>query len=366
MDLSNLLTAKPSSSRLQSTTTQPGAGALHHSPQPTYSTVKLALDTSIIRQGSNMPAGSPIESYAGASAASHSGSVSPRQTVAPKHVQFELLFPQSPQYRARLPLRVQIYPHDDTESIISTVKNFYGLYHGVAGISFEDDRNNTLIARYENFSNNMVVHVRVIEESSPPTGSFHPAAFQPTPIEYSAHQPGHHISRPGSRTSRRRSPSPNGNGGRRSTSVSTNPAGRKGRSRSTKNQGSSYDDSVNGYSSGDGGAGSASGKAKDHIGNTDISVENIVEGGRRKRAKFESSVSMWKARCIQGPVSNYRSTIGVAVIRSPADARGHIEPFSVSRSSNRAPTTVDTLLPPCPEPLYKPSAASISPKLQWI
>jgi hypothetical protein len=239
-----------------------------------------------------MASGSPIEPYAGASASSHSGSVSPRQPVAPKHVQFELLFPQSPQYRARLPLRVQIYPHDDTESIISTVKNFYGLYHGVAGISFEDDRNNTLIARYENFSNNMVVHVRVIEENSPPSGPFNPNALPPTPVEYSAHPLGHHISRPGSRTSRRRSPSPNGNGGRRSTSVSTNPAGKKGRSRSTKNHSSNCDDSVNGYSSGDGAAGSVSSKAKDHIGNTDISVENIVEGGRRKRAKFESSVSI--------------------------------------------------------------------------
>ncbi|KAJ3569753.1 hypothetical protein NPX13_g5975 [Xylaria arbuscula] len=236
-----------------------------------------------------MASGSPIEPYAGVSAGSHSGSVSPRQTVAPKHVQFQLLFPQSPQYRARLPLRVQIFPHDDTESIISTVKNFYGLYHGVAGISFEDDRNNTLIARYENFSNNMVVYVRVIEDPSAPAGPFNSAAFQPASLEYTAHQLGHHTSRPGSRSSRRRSPSPSGNSGRRSTSVSTNPAGKKGRSRSNKNHGSSYDDSANGYSSGDGAAGSVSSKAKDHIGNTDISVENIVEGGRRKRAKFESS-----------------------------------------------------------------------------
>lgn len=237
-----------------------------------------------------MPSGSPIEPYPSAPAGPHSGSVSPRQAVAPKHVQFELLFTQNPQYRARLPLRVQIYPHDDTESIISTVKNFYGLYHGVAGISFEDDRNNTLIARYENFSNNMVVYVRVIEETPPPAGPFNPTAFQPASSEYPAHQLGHTILRPDSRTSRRRSPSPNGNG-QRSTSVSTNPAGKKGRSRSTKNHGSNYDDSANGYSSGDGATGSVSSKAKDHIGNTDISVENIVEGGRRKRAKFESSVS---------------------------------------------------------------------------
>ncbi|KAI0834713.1 hypothetical protein F5Y06DRAFT_150507 [Hypoxylon sp. FL0890] len=243
-----------------------------------------------------MASASPIETYPSASNGPNSGSASPRQPVTPKHVQFELLFPESPQYRARLPLRVQIYPHDDTESIISTVKNFYGLYHGGKGVSFEDDRGNTLIARYENFSNNMIVYVRVIDESPPPSlpaGTFGPNGFQPAPIEYASQQLGHHISRPASRTSRKRSPSPNGGRGRRSASASTNPtAGKKGRSRSTKNRGANYDnrsDSINGYDSGDGAPASVSSKAKEQIGNTDISVENIVEGGRRKRAKFESS-----------------------------------------------------------------------------
>ncbi|KAI1776235.1 hypothetical protein F4818DRAFT_374768 [Hypoxylon cercidicola] len=240
-----------------------------------------------------MASGSPIDTFQPASTGFNSGSVSPRQPITPKHVQFELLFPESPQYRARLPLRVQIYPHDDTESIISTVKNFYGLYHGGKGVSFEDDRGNTLIARYENFSNNMVVYVRVIEESPPPATAFVPNGFQPAPIEYSAQQLGPQISRPASRTSRKRSPSPNGGRGRRSASASTNPTtGKKGRSRSTKNRGANYDnrsDSMNGYSSGDNAPASVSSKAKEQIGNTDISVENIVEGGRRKRAKFESS-----------------------------------------------------------------------------
>ncbi|KAI5862943.1 hypothetical protein GGS23DRAFT_76379 [Durotheca rogersii] len=239
-----------------------------------------------------MASASPIETFPSASVGPTSGSASPRLPVTPKHVQFELLFPESPQYRARLPLRVQIYPHDDTESIISTVKNFYGLYHGGKGVSFEDDRRNTLIARYENFSNNMVVYVRVIEESPPPPGAFGQNAFQPAPIEYGGQPLGHHISRPGSRMSRRRSPSPNGTRGRRSASASTNPAaGKKGRSRSTKNR-ANYDnhsDSMNGYSSGDAAPASVSSKAKEQIGNTNISVENIVEGGRRKRAKFESS-----------------------------------------------------------------------------
>ncbi|KAI1117209.1 hypothetical protein F5Y14DRAFT_374730 [Nemania sp. NC0429] len=288
MDFLNILTAKPSASCSQPTSTQPAAGASHHPSQQPHPAPKLALGTSIIPQGGNMASASPIEPYACASAGSHSGSVSPRQPVAPKHVQFELLFTQNPQNRARLPLRVQIYPHDDTESIISTVKNFYGLYNG-AGVSFEDDRNNTLIARYENFSHNMVIYVRVIGGTPPPTGPFNPTPFQPASTEYPTHPLGHNnISRPDSRMSRRRSPSPNRNG-QRSTSISTNPAGKKARSRSTKNHGSNYDDSANGYSSGDGASGSVSSKAKDHIGNTDISVENIVEGGRRKRAKFESS-----------------------------------------------------------------------------
>ena len=229
---------------------------------------------------------------------------------SPKSVKFELVSPESPQYRARLPMRVQIYPHDTTESIVTTVKNFYGLYSSPTsskGVSFEDEKGNTLIARYENFRNNMVVYVRVIEETPPAPAPFNAPPYQPAPVSaqpfyngdgFPAHPPqqyGPHISRPTSRTSRRRSPSPNGRG-RRSASASTNPAaGRSVRSRSSKNRGSTngdtHSDSLNGYSSGTDAPGSASGKSKEQIGNTEISVENIVEGGRRKRAKFESSVS---------------------------------------------------------------------------
>lgn len=227
---------------------------------------------------------------------------------SPKSVKFELVSPESPQYRARLPMRVQIYPHDTTESIVTTVKNFYGLYSSPTsskGVSFEDEKGNTLIARYENFRNNMVVYVRVIEETPPAPAPFNAPPYQPAPVSaqpfyngdgFPAHPPqqyGPHISRPTSRTSRRRSPSPNGRG-RRSASASTNPAaGRSVRSRSSKNRGSTngdtHSDSLNGYSSGTDAPGSASGKSKEQIGNTEISVENIVEGGRRKRAKFESS-----------------------------------------------------------------------------
>lgn len=257
-----------------------------------------------------MNSNSPIDLAPIHSARSSMGSESPVRPALSKHVAFELLFPESPHYKARLPLRVQIYPHDSTESIVTTVKNFYGLYSGPTGskgISFEDDRGNTLIAGYENFHNNMVVYVRIIEDSpqsAVPFLSGYPAATVAGRSfgsnDFSAGQSAQHFdqhhSRPASRTSRKRSVSPNGERGRRSVSIGPNPAaGKKVRSRSSKNRGPNYEnhsDSLNGYSSGDNDCPSVSSKAKEPIGNTDISLENIVEGGRRKRAKFESSVSL--------------------------------------------------------------------------
>ncbi|KAL1875268.1 hypothetical protein VTK73DRAFT_10224 [Phialemonium thermophilum] len=244
-----------------------------------------------------------------ASAAPNHGCTSPGSSSAPpKCVAFELLFTGSPQFRARLPLRVSIFPHDTTDSIVTTVKNFYGLYSGPTvskGVSFEDEHGNTLIARYENFRDNMVVYVRVIEEVQPAPGSLGPHQSQPTP---NGAQPlfngdGHPLlaghpsaqdgSRPPSPTSRRRSPSPNSRGRRSASAGTSSGHSKKGRSRSSKTRrpGSqaNIDDGMTGYSSGDGAPGSASGKAKEHLGNTEISVDNIVEGGRRKRAKFESS-----------------------------------------------------------------------------
>ncbi|KAK4104156.1 hypothetical protein N658DRAFT_514131 [Parathielavia hyrcaniae] len=230
---------------------------------------------------------------------SHSGSISPRTVATPKAVQFVLVFQEAP-YQARLPLRVSIYPHDTTDSIITTVKNFYGLYSGPGvskGISFEDEDGNTLIARYENFHDHMTVHVRLIEE---PLGPHFSAALNPA-RNYSSGDiypltgpPPADAPRPTSKTSRLRSPSPNNVRGRRSESAGTNTAvAKKGRSRSSKNRaqvnGDGHGDSFNGYSSSDGASVSTEKRNKEQLGTTDISVENIVEGGRRKRAKFESS-----------------------------------------------------------------------------
>jgi hypothetical protein len=202
-----------------------------------------------------------------------------------------------------LPLRVSIYLHDTTDSIITTVKNFYGLYSGPGvskGLSFEDENGNILIARYENFSDGMNVNVRVIEE---PLGPGYHGALGGDQAYYNsdghllqAPQGDHHPSRLPAGASPLRSPSPNGGRGRRSTSAGANAAGaKKGRSRSSKNRtqtnGEAHLDSFSGYSSGDGASGSFSSRTKEHLGNTDISLDNIVEGGRRNRAKFESSVS---------------------------------------------------------------------------
>jgi len=244
-----------------------------------------------------------------------------QRPTTPKSVAFELLFPESPEFRARLPMRVQIYPHDTTESIVTTVKNFYGLYAGpggAKGVSFEDEQGNTLIARYENLRNNMIVYVRVIEEASNTTAAYRPPSYHSaSPVgqqDYhnaESHQMlppqpaqalnyGQPPSRPTSRSSLKRSVSPNGRG-RRSDStpvsyqVTKKPRSRSGyKSRGSSTHGSFADmqsDTMNGYSSGDG-AGSVSSRTKsEHLGNTEISLDNIVEGGRRKRAKFESSVS---------------------------------------------------------------------------
>jgi hypothetical protein len=201
-------------------------------------------------------------------------------------------------------MRVNIYPHDATDSIVTTVKNFYGLYDG-NGVSFEDKEGNTLIARYENFQNRMTVYVRVTEEfgstSGTPRLSLSPKRpHLGPPFEMNAplqdEMYGH--SRPASRTARPRSASPHGRG-RRSASVSTNPKSRSRpniKSRTGSTQGSFADGQLNPeMSDSDGGNASVTSSRRGKVAevvSADISVENIVEGGRRKRARFDSSVSI--------------------------------------------------------------------------
>ncbi|KAB5563057.1 putative C6 finger domain protein [Coniochaeta sp. 2T2.1] len=216
----------------------------------------------------------------------------PTEQAAPaKTVSFEHLLPDHHHSRVRLPLRISIFPHDTTDSIVATVRNFYGIYPSptvTKGISFEDAEGRTLIARYENFTDQMTVFVRVFDQSPSPHGISQSPAYQQAVLNGDSH-PGHaphpfseHIARATSRTAGRRSPSP-GSQQRRSTSAG------KPRSNASSTRGySAYQDgldnqgdALNGYTSGDGAPGSSSSKNRDHLGNT--------EGHRRKRAKFESS-----------------------------------------------------------------------------
>ncbi|KAF2126755.1 hypothetical protein P153DRAFT_296411 [Dothidotthia symphoricarpi CBS 119687] len=243
-----------------------------------------------------------MDVYPSTETASAHESMSPSKAPC-KQVSFELLLPQSPQHRARLPMRVNIFPHDTTDSIITTVKNFYGLYER-RGVIFEDRLGNILIARYENFDHGMVVYVRVSAEDldadeyspdphqvtlSPRRPRLHlEEAFQMLPPTL-GHQAG---TRAGSRGGRH-SQSPHPGRGRRSASVNTN--ARRGRpaakSRGNSSHGSFADANGDGYSDSDGeGSVSSSRRSrKEPLASADISVDNIVEGGRRKRAKFDSS-----------------------------------------------------------------------------
>ncbi|KAF1948515.1 hypothetical protein CC80DRAFT_431405 [Byssothecium circinans] len=222
-------------------------------------------------------------------------SMSPTKTSQAKHVSFELLLPQSPQHRARLPMRVNIYPHDTTDSIITTVKNFYGLYER-RGVVFEDRHGTTLIARYENFTHDMVVYVRVTAEdpeidefSSGPRQSASPRrprldeAFQMLPPALS-------------RVVGRQTESPQPGRGRRSASASANSKRARPalKSRGPSSHGSFADaGDANNYSDSDGGDASVTSSRrskKEPVASAEISADNIIEGGRRfKRAKFDSS-----------------------------------------------------------------------------
>jgi len=260
------------------------------------------------------------------------GSVSPHTHTPPlgKSVTFELIISKDSQFHARLPLRVTIFPHDTTDSIVTTVRSFFGLYAPTGspnvGISFEDVRANTLIARWDNFHDRDVIYVRVIEELGPlsPTHGgyvddrvFPSAGLHMVPRAQQPH--GEHISGPLSGVSRVRSPSPTGLRGRRITPTAI--SGKNSRSRSAKK---SHSGSQDGYSSGDGAPASSSSRTKDHPHTTEISVENIVEGGRRKRAKFDSSVSTLFGVIALCLVVADSSSPGASSLCPAANARRHV------------------------------------------
>lgn len=247
---------------------------------------------------------SMMEVYPSTETASAHDSLSPTKQSAPcKHVSFELLLPQIPNHKARLPMRVNIYPHDTTDSIITTVKNFYGLYER-RGVIFEDRHGTTLIARFENFEHGMVVYVRVAPED-PDAEDYSPDPRQPT---VSPRRPRPHLDEAfqmlppiihnqlGGRADSRsghRTQSPHPSRGRRSASASTHAKRVRpsAKSRGNSSHGSFAEAHGDGYSDSEGSVTSSRRSRKEPLASADISVDNIVEGGRRKRAKFDSSVS---------------------------------------------------------------------------
>ncbi|KAK2739605.1 hypothetical protein FQN55_009341 [Onygenales sp. PD_40] len=245
----------------------------------------------------------PIDAYGGAPVSQQTTPSSP----SPKHVAFELLLDENSKVRARIPMRVQIFPHDTTDSIVTTVKNFYGIYEGAAScVSFEDENRNTLIARYENLRNNMTVYVRVIPGHSYPDNYSQPAYYGPVdslrrpslgePFQLHPQQPtqaldyGQSPSRPHSRVARKRSISPGGRG-RRSASAQKAPSRSGIKSRGSSTHGSFHDDGA-AFSDNDDDHGSMTGSKKarsEQFASSEISMDNILQDGRRKRPKFESS-----------------------------------------------------------------------------
>lgn len=238
-----------------------------------------------------------VRSHGGSRASQ--GSNSPNNV--PKKVAFELLLDEGSKTRARIPMRVLINPHDTIESIVTTVKNFYGIYEG-HGISFEDDKGNTLIARHENFVNDTVVYVRTVAgpQPAPNHASQGFSGFEmqrrtslgepfqmlpPQAIDYN-----HSPSRPMSRLARKRSTSPQLGRGRRSSSRQ-----KTGSMSNTASRGSSAHGSYQDDGDSDGGQSSITGSKKarsEQFASAEISLENVLKDGRRTGPSFDSSVSL--------------------------------------------------------------------------
>ena len=296
MDVSNLLTSDSSRYKPQA-----HAGSPTSHQYPTRNTVASIERDQVHQGGARHTTPLPQQSLDfGGRIASHN--MSPQAGPAPKNVSFKLILPEAPQQLHRLPMRVSIFPHDATESIITTVKNFYALPQGV---SFEDENGNTLIARYENFNPDMTVYVRAVnyQPSQSPSQSQHAQLpISPTkpqlgaPFEMRPPQLNISVSpmKPLARSSRPRSTSPQSAQSRHSASTFSNG---KGRPRKQRNPGS-FIEGANDEDSGDGSNASVTSSRKgkaDQLASAEISVNNIVEGGRRQRAKFESSVSRYSS-----------------------------------------------------------------------
>lgn len=255
-------------------------------------------------------------------------------SYTPKTINFQLLLSNAGQYRARLPLRIRLGFQDGSDKIVETVKSFYGLYEG-EGVSFEDGNGRTVVAQYDSLPNNATIFVRVVPERQEATdlGMRIPLAVSPRkprldePFQMLPLQP---YTRPNSRVARKRTCSPPSGRSRRDGSARVH-------ARLKTQMSSELDvDMANGLSDSDAGSVSVSSSRRaksDQLASADISVDNIVEGGRRKRAKFESSVSIIRldhASCKYSSLTSHLFATGTSPLCPTTDTNVCFHFFGIS------------------------------------
>jgi hypothetical protein len=187
------------------------------------------------------------------------------------------------------PKTFYIRPHDTTDSIMDTVKHLFGLSRQYdLGISLEDADGLSFIPSYDNFIDGMTVDVR-IEESLPSNYAYRHS--------YNLRQ-----SQGASRYPNSRSVSPQSRGSRSTSATRMQMA--CGRGRSLKRSAMYLDQEADSDAYRDAvwyqlahqslmpdDEEEPRTKAAS-VASADISVENIVEGSRRKRPKFSSDVRL--------------------------------------------------------------------------
>jgi hypothetical protein len=210
----------------------------------------------------------------------HKKSLSPANSEeGPKEVTFVHITEDG--LRGRIPFRVNITPSDSVDDIISTVKNFFGIYNN-GSISFEDAQGKMFIPRYENFIIGGTAFVRGMSFPAPDPDSFTPRASNAgSPVKHPFQMPPPASNQPLKPAFGAMSPPPTF---RRSNSASrskgSTPTPFQGQGPSVKiEDGADDSDAASAKSSRRG------------VASADVSLDNIVEGSRRKRAKFDSSVS---------------------------------------------------------------------------
>ncbi|KAK5947374.1 hypothetical protein PMZ80_001524 [Knufia obscura] len=262
---------------------------------------------------------------------------------AAKSVCFELLLDDRSKTRARIPLRVLVNTHDTTESIITTVKSFYGIYDG-NGVSFEDAAGHTLIASYDNFNHDTTVYVRsVAGQAQPPqpVANTQNSPRRPSLGEPFSMLPPHmreHSQSPTRRSSSRniskRSVSPSRDRGRRSNSQQQR--GSHVDSRNSSAHGSYRD---NDFSDSDAGQSSISGSKKarsEQFASAEISAANVLLDGRRGQAIFDSSTLPLFAPP-QVPVTASQSSISPQRRSLPHEGPSPFQPPATKLYSMEAP-----------------------------